>query len=65
VRTTVIEPALSDLGIAHISGGFKTGSGTFTGSPAFTAPEMLSGDPPSRAPDVYGPFPTQADIRIP
>src|SRR5215216_5941501 len=48
------EPALSDFGIAHITGGFKTGTGTFTGSPAFTAPEILSGDPPSRASDVYG-----------
>jgi non-specific serine/threonine protein kinase len=48
------EPALSDFGIAHITGGFKTATGTFTGSPAFTAPEMLSGDPPSRASDVYG-----------
>ncbi len=48
------EPALSDFGIAHITGGFKTATGTFTGSPAFTAPEMLSGDPPNRASDVYG-----------
>jgi predicted ATPase len=48
------EPALSDLGIAHVSGGFKTATGVFTGSPAFTAPEILSGDPPSRASDVYG-----------
>jgi serine/threonine-protein kinase PknK len=52
--TSYGEPALSDFGIAHITGGFKTASGTFTGSPAFTAPEMLSGDPPSRASDVYG-----------
>ncbi len=48
------EPALSDFGIAHITGGFKTATGIFTGSPAFTAPETLSGDPPSRASDVYG-----------
>ncbi|WP_233213315.1 protein kinase domain-containing protein [Mycobacterium hubeiense] len=48
------EPALSDFGIAHISGGFTTAAGTFTGSPAFTAPEILSGDPPSEASDVYG-----------
>jgi non-specific serine/threonine protein kinase len=47
------EPALSDFGIAHIAGGFKTATGTFTGSPAFTAPELLSGDPPSTASDVY------------
>jgi non-specific serine/threonine protein kinase len=48
------EPALSDFGIAHITGGFKTATGVFTGSPAFTAPEILSGDPPSEASDVYG-----------
>jgi non-specific serine/threonine protein kinase len=48
------EPALSDFGIAHVTGGFTTASGTFTGSPAFTAPEILRGDPPSRASDVYG-----------
>lgn len=48
------EPALSDFGIAHFTGGFTTATGTFTGSPAFTAPEMLRGDPPSRASDVYG-----------
>jgi non-specific serine/threonine protein kinase len=47
------EPALADFGIAHIVGGFKTAIGTFTGSPAFTAPEVLSGDPPSTASDVY------------
>jgi len=45
---------LSDFGIAHITGGFKTATGVFTGSPAFTAPEILSGDPPSQASDVYG-----------
>ena len=45
---------MSDFGIAHITGGFKTATGTFTGSPAFTAPEILSGDPPSQASDVYG-----------
>ncbi|MFC9557934.1 protein kinase [Rhodococcus sp. NPDC056960] len=48
------EPALSDFGIAHISGGFRTATGTITGSPAFTAPEVLGGDPPSSASDVYG-----------
>jgi predicted ATPase len=48
------EPALTDFGIAHIVGGFKTATGTFTGSPAFTAPEILAGDPPSTASDVYG-----------
>src|SRR5271156_6278852 len=48
------ELALSDFGIAHISDGFQTATGTFTGSPAFTAPEILSGDPPSQSSDVYG-----------
>ena len=47
------EPALTDFGIAHVAGGFETAVGTFTGSPAFTAPEILSGDPPSEASDVY------------
>lgn len=48
------EPALTDFGIAHIAGAFKTATGTFTGSPAFTAPEILSGDAPSPESDVYG-----------
>ncbi|MFC9834310.1 protein kinase [Rhodococcus sp. NPDC127530] len=48
------DPALGDFGIAHMSGGFETGTGTVTGSPAFTAPEVLRGDSPSRASDVYG-----------
>ncbi|MGH3803475.1 MAG: protein kinase domain-containing protein, partial [Pseudonocardiaceae bacterium] len=48
------EPALSDFGIAHISGGFQTATGTITGSPAFTAPEVLGGDSPSPASDIYG-----------
>ncbi|UZG60361.1 protein kinase domain-containing protein [Rhodococcus opacus] len=46
-------PALSDFGIAHISGSFETGTGTVAGSPAFTAPEVLRGNPPSPASDVY------------
>ncbi len=48
------EPALADFGIAHIAGGFRTTSGAVTGSPAYTAPEVLSGDPPSPVSDVYG-----------
>ncbi len=48
------EPVLADFGIAHVAGGFETAAGTFTGSPAFTAPEILSGDPPTEASDVYG-----------
>ncbi|WP_411194667.1 protein kinase domain-containing protein [Rhodococcus jostii] len=48
------QPALSDFGIAHITGGFETATGTVTGSPAFTAPEVLGGDPPTPASDIYG-----------
>ncbi|KAF0960907.1 protein kinase domain-containing protein [Rhodococcus sp. T7] len=48
------EPALTDFGIAHITGGFQTATGTITGSPAFTAPEVLEGDSPSPSSDVYG-----------
>ncbi|MGW5148915.1 protein kinase domain-containing protein [Rhodococcus koreensis] len=48
------EPALTDFGIAHITGGFQTATGTITGSPAFTAPEVLEGDAPSPSSDVYG-----------
>ncbi|MGV9822920.1 protein kinase domain-containing protein [Nocardia xishanensis] len=48
------EPALTDFGIAHLASGFRTATGTITGSPAFTAPEVLSGDPSTRASDVYG-----------
>lgn len=51
--TDYAEPALTDFGIARISGGFETGTGTVTGSPAFTAPEVLRGDPPSLASDIY------------
>ncbi|TSD40249.1 protein kinase [Rhodococcus sp. KBS0724] len=46
-------PALSDFGIARIPGSFETGTGIVAGSPAFTAPEVLRGDPPSPASDVY------------
>lgn len=48
------EPALTDFGIARIQGGFETATGTVTGSPAFTAPEVLAGKSPSPASDVYG-----------
>ncbi|ART72862.1 protein kinase [Mycobacterium dioxanotrophicus] len=47
------EPVLSDWGIARIAGGFQTATGTFTGSPAFTAPEILGGNVPSHASDIY------------
>ncbi|MGQ4601297.1 protein kinase domain-containing protein [Nocardia sp. R6R-6] len=48
------EPALTDFGIARIPGGFQTTAGTVTGSPAFTAPEVLEGQAPTAAADVYG-----------
>lgn len=48
------EPALTDFGIAHIAGGFRTEAGTVTGSPAFTAPEVLEGEAPTPSADVYG-----------
>lgn len=48
------EPVLTDFGIAHIEGGFETETGAITGSPAFTAPEVLSGERPSVASDIYG-----------
>ncbi|MDF3307991.1 protein kinase [Rhodococcus sp. T2V] len=47
------EPQLTDFGIARISGGFQTAAGTITGSPAFTAPEVLHGQPPSPVSDLY------------
>ncbi|AXY51090.1 protein kinase [Rhodococcus ruber] len=48
------EPQLTDFGIARIADGFRTSSGAITGSPAFTAPEILAGAPPTPAADVYG-----------
>jgi serine/threonine-protein kinase PknK len=47
------EPQLTDFGIARIAGGFQTSTGVITGSPAFTAPEVLEGKPPTSASDVY------------
>ncbi|WP_431840429.1 protein kinase domain-containing protein [Gordonia hongkongensis] len=48
------EPQLTDFGIARISGGFETDADLVTGSPAFTAPELLAGATPSVTSDVYG-----------
>lgn len=48
------EPQLCDFGIARVSGGFETSSGAIIGSPAYTAPEILSGQSPSVASDIYG-----------
>jgi len=48
------EPALADFGIAHFAGGVETTAGTVFGSPAFTAPEVLSGASSSPGSDIYG-----------
>lgn len=47
------EPCLTDFGIAHIPGGFETATGIIAGSPAFTAPEVLSGATPNPTSDIY------------
>jgi len=47
------EPQLTDFGIARIAGGFETATGVITGSPAYTAPEVLEGTSPTPASDVY------------
>ena len=47
------EPELTDFGIARIAGAFQTATGVITGSPAFTAPEVLEGKTPTPASDVY------------
>jgi DNA-binding NarL/FixJ family response regulator len=47
------EPQLTDFGIARIKGGFETATGVVTASPAFTAPEVLDGQTPTPASDVY------------
>jgi serine/threonine-protein kinase PknK len=48
------EPQLTDFGIARIPGGFQTSGSLITGSPAFTAPEVLKGVEPTIRSDVYG-----------
>src|SRR6476620_3136854 len=47
------EPQLTDFGIARIIGGFETADGAVTGSPAYTAQEVLLGQPPDVRSDVY------------
>src|SRR5262249_47252438 len=48
------EPQLADFGIARVTGSFETSSGLITASPAYAAPEVLGGRPPTVASDVYG-----------
>ncbi|MCE5289721.1 MAG: protein kinase, partial [Nocardiaceae bacterium] len=52
--TAYDEPQLADFGIARVPGGFKTLSGAIIGSPAYIAPEVLAGEPPTERSDVYG-----------
>ncbi|WAL44368.1 serine/threonine-protein kinase [Rhodococcus pyridinivorans] len=52
--TDYSEPQLTDFGIARVAGAFETASGEVTGSPAFTAPEVLAGQAPTPSADVYG-----------
>jgi serine/threonine protein kinase/N-acetylneuraminic acid mutarotase len=47
------EPQLSDFGIARIVGGYETATGVFSGTISYTAPEVLAGNPPTVAADVY------------
>ncbi|CAN5712102.1 hypothetical protein BH09ACT8_BH09ACT8_11870 [soil metagenome] len=47
------EPQLADFGIARIVGCFETATGVVTGSPAFTAPEVVPGQTRSPASDIY------------
>lgn len=47
------EPQLTDFGIARITGAFETTTGAVVGSPAYTAPEVLTGARPTVASDVY------------
>lgn len=47
------EQELADFGIARIVGGFETSTRAVTGSPAFTAPEVLTGESPTVSSDVY------------
>ncbi|UZG59900.1 serine/threonine-protein kinase [Rhodococcus opacus] len=48
------EPQLTDFGIARIVGGDDTTRGLVVGSPAYTAPELLSGSDATAAADIYG-----------
>jgi hypothetical protein len=48
------EPQLTDFGIARMSGEWATTDGQVAGSLPYTAPELLTGAPPSIRSDVYG-----------
>ncbi|MFI6773384.1 protein kinase [Nocardia sp. NPDC050412] len=48
------EPQLADFGIARVGGAFETAPGTVAGTPAYTAPEVIRGEPPTVLSDIYG-----------
>ncbi|WP_433522453.1 protein kinase domain-containing protein [Nocardia pseudovaccinii] len=48
------EPQLADFGIARVGGAFETAAGLVAGTPAYTAPEVIRGEPPSVLSDMYG-----------
>ncbi|WP_210755084.1 serine/threonine-protein kinase [Gordonia paraffinivorans] len=48
------QPQLTDFGIARLADRDDTTRGLVLGTPAYTAPEVLRGDPPSVIADVYG-----------
>ncbi|MCV6986830.1 protein kinase [Mycobacterium shinjukuense] len=48
------EPALSDFGIARVTSAYTTATGVYSGTPAYSAPEVLGGAAPTAASDVYG-----------
>ncbi|WP_239582295.1 serine/threonine-protein kinase [Gordonia rubripertincta] len=47
------QPQLTDFGIARLADREDTSRGLVLGTPAYTAPEVLRGDPPSVSSDVY------------
>ena len=47
------EPSLGDFGIARITGGTETATGSITGSLSHVAPEVLEGNRPTASADVY------------
>jgi serine/threonine-protein kinase PknK len=47
------EPQLADFGIARVVDAFETSSRLIMASPAYAAPEVLAGHPPTVASDVY------------
>lgn len=47
------EPALADFGIARVEGGQQTATGLVTASLAHAAPEVLGGEGPTAASDIY------------